>query len=139
LREAVKLAPDLGEAHYSLGLLLAENEEELEEAAEHLARAAEAAPDNPRMQYNLGLARQRLGDMRGAEEALTAAYKLQPESLDFLNALAQLYIAERHWSKAIACAEEMVRRNPQLPELQQFLAQIKAEASRKPPVGPSPR
>jgi predicted CXXCH cytochrome family protein len=137
LREVTQLAPQLAEGHYSLGLLLAENEPTLDEATEHLAKAAEIDQENPRMQYNLGLARQRLGDAKGAETALKAAWQLQPESLDFLNALAHLYIEQKQWSKALQCAEAMLRLAPHQPQLQQFHSELKAQADKPKPVGPS--
>ena len=62
--------PDRGFAFARpLGLLLAEDEAKLAEAAEHLKQAAELMPENARVWYNLGLALQKL---KRYEEGATA-------------------------------------------------------------------
>ncbi len=110
-RTAMGLAPEMGEIPYSLALLLAENSERLSEVAELLGKAAELAPENARIHYNLGLTLMRLEKPVEAERALRAAYNLQPSS-DFLEALATLYAQEEQWAEAITCAEELLRRDP---------------------------
>ncbi|MCH7548161.1 MAG: tetratricopeptide repeat protein, partial [Candidatus Krumholzibacteriota bacterium] len=50
LREGIELAPDDGEFHYSLGLLLGE-ESRMEESAETLGRAADLLPYRARVRY----------------------------------------------------------------------------------------
>ena len=51
-REVTQLEPAMGEVSYSLGLLVAEDERRLAEAVDLLAKAAELAPENPRIHYN---------------------------------------------------------------------------------------
>lgn len=131
-REVLELEPELAEIHYSLGLLLAEDETRLAEAAESLAEAARLAPDNPRIHYNYGLALQRLKRPGDAERELSAAYKLAPGVSAYLHALAILYSQEGRWSDAIKCAEELVRREPgnrQMHALLQYLQRGAAEAN----------
>jgi Flp pilus assembly protein TadD len=107
-----QLRQQLGETHYSLGLLLAENEKRLHEAAETLAAAAKLMPGNARMHYNLGLARQRTGQTKPAEEALMTACRLAPAEPDYVNALAVYYTQQGDWPKALVCAEQLVRLEP---------------------------
>ena len=128
-REAIELEPELAEAHYSLGLLLAEDESRLAEAAESLATAARLAPENPRIHYNYGLALQRLKRPDDAERELSAAYNLAPGVPDYLYALAILYSQEERWTRAIKCAEELVRRAPGDRQMQDLLNQLKREAA----------
>jgi len=128
LREAIEYEPDLAEAHYSLGLLLAEQEGRLDEAAEQLAKAAELAPDNARIHYNLGLAQQRLERPEAAEKALATAYELASGNPDFLYALAVLYVQQERWARAVACGEELVRRWPSDPRYRALLEHAKHEA-----------
>lgn len=119
----------LAQAHYSLGLLLAEKREDLEKAAEQLRRAIELAPANPRMRYNHGLALQQLGRAHEAEKELIKCVELSPELTDALHALAILYVHERRWSKAIPCAEEVLRRDPGNAAAYQLLQQARQGSS----------
>ncbi len=111
---------ELGEICYSLGLLLAEQPDRLEEAAEQLARAAQHAAANARIHYNYGLALQKLGRMEEAEAALKQACRLAPGAADHLHALAVFYVQQGRWASAAACAEELVRRWPRVPEFQRL-------------------
>jgi len=113
-RRAVEsITVELGEIHYSLGLLLAEDPGDLEEAAEHLAEAAQLAPQNPRIHYNYGLALQKLGRVEEAETSLKRACRMAPQAPDHLHALAVLYVQQRRWDAAAACTKELVRQWPQ--------------------------
>ena len=77
LREGIQRAPDEGELHYSLALLLAE-EKRLEEAEASLDRAAALLSDRARVHYNHGLALQQLGRRSEAREALQSARRIDP-------------------------------------------------------------
>lgn len=129
LRKAVEIEPGLAEGHYSLGLLLAEDPSRLTEAVEQLQAASRLGPENPRIHYNLGLALQHLGRMDEAERALRSANKLAPNLPEYLHALAILYSQQSSWAKAIACAEELVRRHPDQPQYQVLLGQIRRQAA----------
>jgi predicted Zn-dependent protease len=118
----------MGEAYYSLGLLLAEDGARLPEAAEQLAKAAELVPDNPRIHYNYGLALQKLDKPAEAERSLLAAYKLAPTNPDFLVALAILYQQQEYWDRAIRCAEQLVQLRRGDRAAQAFLRQITQQA-----------
>ncbi len=142
-REIIELEPELAEAHYSLGLLLAEDERRMDEAAAALGRAAALASDNPRIHYNYGLALQKLGRPAEAEEALKTALRISgtsQSSLEFLHALAILYAQQKLWDKAISCAERILdllernrqwpeAQNPQWPRLLEYLRAEKAAGS----------
>jgi Tfp pilus assembly protein PilF len=127
-RKVIELQPDMSEAYYSLGLLLGEDESRLDETADLLVTAARLDPGNPRMHYNAGLALQKLGKTEDAEEHLVAAYRLSPGSADFLYALVDMYSKQERWSKAIACAQELVRLRPHDPRWQSLLRQIQQKA-----------
>jgi len=125
-RKVIELGAKIAEVYYSLGLLLAENDDRLAEVAKLLGQAVELAPKNARMRYNLALALQKLGRPAGAEREFRSALELAPRTPDFLNALAILYIQQRRWPQAIACAEQLVRLAPENVEFQRLLAQIRA-------------
>jgi len=137
-RRVIQLEPELAEAHYSLGLLLAEKPAGIAEAAQHLAEAVRLRPDAPRMHYNYGLALQHLGRMDEAAAQLEAAYRLEPGRPDYLHALAVLYAQQRRWSRALACAEELVRRFPGQRLFQALLLEIRAQAEADEPAAGQP-
>jgi tetratricopeptide (TPR) repeat protein len=126
-REVLRLDPKMGEAYYSLGLLVAEDEKRLEEAIGLLAKAAKLIPQNPRVHYNYGLALQKIGRPKEAEEALLAAHRLVPQGTDYLNALAIFYLQQKHWERATTAARELVRIEPANPDWQALLEHIQAQ------------
>ncbi len=127
-REVIELRPDMAEAYYSLGLLMAEKKDQLEEAAKLLGKAAALAPDRARIHYNYGLALQQLDRPEEAEQQLKTAYELEPETPDFLHALTIFYSQQKRWPRAIACAEELVRRFPQNPQMHSLLEYVRQQA-----------
>lgn len=127
-RAIEQLQEQLGGVHYSLGLLLAEDEQRLAEAAEALQSAATLMPSHPRVHYNLGLARQRLKQPEAAEQALVRACRLAPEEPAFVLALAVFYAQQEQWRKALTCAEQLVRIRPGDPEARQLLEWIRQKS-----------
>jgi tetratricopeptide (TPR) repeat protein len=130
-REVIRLAPKLGEAYYSLGLLIAEDETRLDEAAKLLATACDQLPQNPRIHYNRGLAEQKLGHAKEAEASLVRATQLAPGQADYLHALAVFYSQQKSWRKSLACAAELIRLAPQNPQWRQFEGMLREEAKRE--------
>ncbi|GAF78049.1 unnamed protein product, partial [marine sediment metagenome] len=118
-RKVIDLEPEtfvLAEANYSLGLLAAENEQRLEEAAKYLGAARRLAPERARFHYNYGLAMQHLGQIAEAEEALKTACRLSPRTVAFLHALAIFYAQQESWNNAKACVEGLMRLDPANPQ-----------------------
>ena len=126
-RKVIELSPKMAEAYYSLGLLIAEDEKRLAEAAAALGKAAGLAPDNARMAYNLGLALQKLGRLEEAETALLGACKLSGNQAEYLYAVAVLYLQQKQWTRAKGCAAELLKRDPQNREFQELKAAIERE------------
>lgn len=124
LQTVLEYAPGMAEAHYTLGLLLAEDEARLRQAAEHLSEAAQRSPENARIQYNTGLAFQHLGAPTEAERFLLAARRLEPESPDYINALTIFYIQQEKWDAALAYTDTLMAAVPPSPELQRRRAWI---------------
>ena len=132
LREAVALQPRSPDAHYALGLLLAEDARTLAQAAEHLDKAAALMPNNPRVRYNQGLAHQHLGRARDAEPALLAAHRLAPEEPQYLVALVTLYSQQRAWRDAIRFAERLADLRPGDLTARQTVEQLRRQAAESP-------
>jgi Flp pilus assembly protein TadD len=115
--------------HSSPELLLVE----LGKPAEALAwmqRAADGAPRNPRVRYNLGLLRQSLGRDVEAEAALRAAVELAPRQPDYLYALAEHYLKRGRFEEALALAERLIEVAPELEVARQLKAYVEAELAR---------
>jgi Tfp pilus assembly protein PilF len=111
LRQVVTSQPELYEVQYSLGLLLAEKKQYVE-AARYLAMAAAGMPDRSRVHYNLGLLLDYLGKDVQAESALQRAVELQPDNLEYLNAIAQYYLKREMYQQAKRIAEQIITRHP---------------------------
>ena len=114
LKQAYEIRPDLPDLAYSLGLLLVEKNK-LNDAVRYLKIAADQMPERARIQYNLGLLLQSQNQLAEAETCLLLAFKIEPDNMDYLYALAIHYINRQMPLKAKSFAEKMVEINPQLP------------------------
>lgn len=134
LRTALRLAPEAGEMHYTLGLLLAEDTSRLPEAAVHLREAARLSPRQARIQYNAGLAHQHLKQAGTAETFLLAAHRLEPRNPDFLYALSVFYMQQAQWEDALDYTDALLREHPGAPAARQqrsyILAQMQGAGTR---------
>lgn len=135
-RKIIELEPELSEAHYSLGLMLAEDDARLREAAEALAAAARLAPQEARIRYNYAMALRNLGRLDAAEEELRAAGQLDPANPDYVYALADLYVRQERWADAADCARRLVRRYPGVPQFRALLQRAEARAEQPSPESP---
>jgi len=126
--DVADLEHTMSEVRYSLGLLLAEDEKRLEEAAGELAQAIRFSPNNARIHYNYGLALQRLKRLDEAEQSLKTACKLASGDPDHLHALTILYSQQKRWANAIMCAEELVRQHPGNPQMRAVLDYVKRQS-----------
>jgi Flp pilus assembly protein TadD len=126
LRDGIERAPDEGELHYSLALLLAE-ETRLEEAENALRRAAELLPDRARVHYNHGLALQQLGRRSEARAALRKARQVDPRDAGIAYALAVFYAQQGQWELALPHARDLIALAPGAAEPEQLLRSIETE------------
>ncbi len=99
-RDLVARAPEEGEAHYSLGLLMAEMKR-LEKARDSLEKAVRLLPNRPRVRYNYALTLQHLGLRAEAEAALRAAHGLGTRDADIVYALTVFNVQEQRWDQAL--------------------------------------
>jgi tetratricopeptide (TPR) repeat protein len=128
LREGIARAPNQGELHYSLGLLLAE-EKRLEEAAATLGRAAALLPERARAHYNHGLALQQLGRRSDARAALRRARRIDPRDTAIAYGLTVFYVQQGQWEQALPHARDLMALAPGAPEPRELLRRIEAELS----------
>ena len=111
LREVIADHPDLHDIKYSLGLLLVE-EKQYREAKKYLSEAALGMPGRSRIHYNLGLLQQHLGQDKEAEASLRRALEIEPDSMEYLYALADHYVKRGMISEARQIAEKMISKHP---------------------------
>jgi len=126
LREVLRLEPQQHDVEYSLALLLAE-EKKYEEAAALLERVTKAEPANARGRYNLGLILQALGRVPEATTALVGALAIEPESPEYLNALAYFYLQHGDARRAEPLIARLIERHPDDPagpQLRQLLDRL---------------
>lgn len=109
LQQAVKEDAKLWEAHYDLGVLLAETGQ-LDEAEKHLSSAAELAPNAEDVLVALSETRRRQGDAEGAVSALEAFVKQHPDALVARVALMSALREGGRTDEAIAHAQEVLVR-----------------------------
>lgn len=109
LQQAVKADAKLWEAHYDLGVLLAESGE-LDTAEEHLERAAALAPNAEDVLVALSETRRRLGDASGAVEALSGFVKQHPDAVVARVALMSALRESGRTDEAIQHAQEVLVR-----------------------------
>ena len=123
LRKALSVNPDLPDINYSLGLLLSE-QKQYEAAVRHLSKAAAGMVDNARVYYNLGQLQAFLRRDKEAEAALLRTVEIEPGNMNYLQAIAQFYLARRKFSAARDIAERMMLAAPESslgPQLMQYI------------------
>ncbi|MCO6480670.1 MAG: tetratricopeptide repeat protein [Phaeodactylibacter sp.] len=119
----IRLDSNAVEAHYSLGLLLAEMQD-LGAAEPHLGKAARLS-GNPRYFYNWGLSLQNLGRPAEAEQAFRQGLDIAPDSEALLYALAVLYIQQQEKGKARPVVARLLQLNPQNGDYQNLMGAIR--------------
>jgi predicted CXXCH cytochrome family protein len=117
-RTVVALEPEASDAHYSLGLLMAELKN-VDQAALSLEKAATTG-NNPRAWYNLAVLHQQSGKSLEAEKAYLAALQLMPGNPEFINGLVSLYGQQQRWLKAMQLVDRALASDPTNPRLQQL-------------------
>ena len=125
LRQALKRYPEEGELHYSLVLLLAE-EQRLLEATQSLKEASRLLPKHARAHYNYALALQHSGQADKAEPVLRMAHGLARNDADILQALIIFYMQRQQWDQAYLYAEQMSRLYPEAAGVRRMLEQLRA-------------
>ena len=130
LSGGIDRAPDEGELHYSLGLLLAE-EQRLDEAAESLGRASALIPDRVRVAYNHGLALETLGRLAAAETAFLEASRRSARDPDVLLALARILLRQGDLERAQEYARQLIAVDPGSPAAQRMANEIRIRRLRE--------
>jgi len=126
--KVIEQEPDFGQAYYSMGLLLAE-QNRMEEAASYLGNASKLIDYNDRVIYNYGLILQKSGKIKEAEDAFKEGIKKFPGSESNLYAFSYLLIQQERWSEATIYLKNLTEIAPDNQQYKQMLVDITARIS----------
>jgi Flp pilus assembly protein TadD len=115
LRSALQLDENHVRALLLLAMILREGYEH-KEALSHLLKASRIAPDNDRVQFELGLTLYAMEDAIGAEAALEQAVKLKPGDVDNWYAYGQILLVLKKWEPAITAYKKVLELQPKHPK-----------------------
>jgi tetratricopeptide (TPR) repeat protein len=111
LSRALRLSPDLFEAHYNLGLALLRHGDQ-QQAEKHLVSAAALRPYSFEVNSVLGVVLSQKGATDDAIRALRRAEALKPDDLKVATLLALQLIEGRYYSEALNLLEGSMKRFP---------------------------
>ncbi|MDA1050169.1 MAG: HEAT repeat domain-containing protein [Planctomycetota bacterium] len=100
-----------------------------------LGRDAKLAPDNAAIQYRYGLSLYLHGQQEEALASLSNAVRLEPNTPDFVLALALLHRQQGDLSNAIKQIERLLELRPNDPSYQQLNREVRQQAAQ--PAGPA--
>ena len=158
-KQAVKLDPDLAEAHFKLGvayaLIEAENhqagvndtpnaetddkkagpakpnsQKEFEKAVAAYKKLLDADPKNDEAQFNLGRAYNKLNKDDSAEDAFRAAVKLKPDDTDYQTELGAILIKLAKYHEAIPPLKKALEIDPENSRAEKLQEDAEAGAKR---------
>lgn len=95
---------------------------QFEDAAQALDEASRLASRDPRVWFNLGLARQKLGLGSAGLDALRTAHELDRRDPEIASELGRAYIDAARWMEAVAVLLEATQAHPESPTLWQEFA-----------------
>ncbi|HMJ04790.1 MAG TPA: tetratricopeptide repeat protein, partial [Chthoniobacterales bacterium] len=131
--EALRLAPDLGEAHLALGLCFYRIDLDYDAALKELAIAAAALPNDSEVLDASGFIYRRQGRWRDALGMFQRAQNLDPRRPHFDGAPDTLRVL-RQWAPAADAYNHALQLDPNLPEGWIGLAYVQFAQSGKPAV-----
>jgi tetratricopeptide (TPR) repeat protein len=124
LKKVIELDPENEAANLNLGLLLAE-QRRMDEAERALRTVLNANPDNnPVAAKNLSIIVAQRGDLAGAVEYATMAYKARPDAPDYGYTLAYYQVQNGQKDEAKKTLQQIIKSNPEYLTATIFLADI---------------
>ena len=135
-KTVIEQEPEYGMAYYSLGLLLAE-ENDMEGAIEYLSQAAEI-DRNVRIYYNLGIAYQQTEQPDKAEDTYLEGLEIDPNDQDLMYALSILYVQQEKFRQAMPYVKRLLEIYPNNNQLNQMWRMINSK-TQAPAEGPRRR
>ncbi len=115
-QKALQYGPELMESHRARGIVLL-NTQNLEEALQEFQTAMTINKNIPDLNLYTGITYKALGDYNQAQEALLAAYALDPTDTVALTELSRAFFGDGRFPQAAQYAEEAVKVDPADPRL----------------------
>ncbi|MFZ3064542.1 MAG: tetratricopeptide repeat protein [Nitrospirota bacterium] len=112
-KQAIRIKPDLAEAHYNLGYAY-DSLDMYREAIEAYKQAIRIKPDKANANYNLGVAYVKLSMYREAIEAFKQAIRIKPDDANAHNNLGATYGKLSMYREAIETFKQTIRIKPDL-------------------------
>jgi tetratricopeptide (TPR) repeat protein len=135
--KALELNPDNIAAQHRLGFLLYQVKGKFDEGMTHLLKAYKLDAQDPRVQYDLGMAYMHQGKLGDAARLLSEAIQRAPDGFDaqyepvqMRLSLAQVLIAADNSKDATVPLQDALRRSPNHPEAHYRLALALADLGR---------
>jgi Flp pilus assembly protein TadD len=129
LQAAVHFLPQSAQAHYNLGVALAQ-QQKLDEAAACLRQAIHVQPSYPPPHYGLGNVLVSQGKRPEAIPCYREAIRLKPDFAGAYNNLGLALAEERRLAEAVVVLRQAVRLRPQAAESHNNLGMVLAELGR---------
>ena len=108
--KAIAIDPKMAEAYLNLGILFIERDPAV--AVPNLRKAVELLPAQSRPRYLLGVAQEHAKDYAAAAESFEGAYRLDPQNLEPILHLANLYIRLKRPADAEAKFRSILEAQP---------------------------
>lgn len=115
-KKALDLGPNLMESHRARGIVFL-NTQNLEEALQEFQTAMTINKNIPDLNLYLGITYKAIGEYDQAQEALLAAYALDPTDTIALTELSRAFFGDGRFPQAAQYAEEAVKVEPSDPRL----------------------
>jgi serine/threonine protein kinase/tetratricopeptide (TPR) repeat protein len=110
--EALRLSPNLGEAHMALGLCFYLGEKKYDAALKEFEVAAATSPNNAEIYIYVGGIYRRQGRWRESVASLERAMPLDPRNASIANLAGNSHLFVRDWAAAAACYTRAREINP---------------------------
>lgn len=120
--EALRLAPDLAEAHLALGDFYYYGQKDFGRALEEYGRALERHPGNAQAIAQTGFVQRRQGDWDGSAASIERALELDPRNTELVRSLGINYFLMRRYSEAERYLRRLISLAPDISSSYGWLA-----------------
>jgi serine/threonine protein kinase/Flp pilus assembly protein TadD len=133
--EALRLSPNLGEAHMALGLCLHWGEKKYDAALKEFEVAAQISPSNAKIYDYVGGIYRRQGRWREAVASYERALSLDPRNASIASFAGNNHLYVRNWAAATACYTHALEIKPDYAGARIRLARLEVFRNANPAAG----
>jgi len=124
IANATRLQPEAGETYLARAIHFYWGQLDFDRAREELTRARRSLPNDVQIDKFLGLINQRQGRWADAVRNLERSVELDPQNVDAIGNLAQIYFNVRKYDAAIAMFDRIVGLDPGNPATRTYRASV---------------